>query len=106
MLSQREANGTDELTDAHPHGEPAPGGQVQLHHQIDVDKDTEQREPRQQWHLHTEGFSSWQTSQYFFFFVLLSESVKAFVPHSVPTSAKYVLVRIIKCYLQRRCLCN
>ncbi len=53
MLSQAVAKWTDVLTDTHPHGEAAPGGHVQLHHEIDVDKDTEQRQPGQQRHLHT-----------------------------------------------------
>ncbi len=50
-LSQAEAKWTDVLTDTHPHGEAAPGGHVQLHHEIDVDKDTEQGQPGQQRHL-------------------------------------------------------
>lgn len=35
-------------TNHHPDGEAAPCSQIQLHHEVDVDKNTEQRQPGEQ----------------------------------------------------------
>lgn len=36
------------LTDSHPDSKATPGCQIQLHHEINVDKDTEERQPGQE----------------------------------------------------------
>lgn len=39
------------LTNSHPNCKAAPRGQIQLHHEVDIDKNTEQGQPRQKRHL-------------------------------------------------------
>lgn len=46
MLSK--LKGALKRTDDHPHGEVDPRLHVQLHHEVDVDEDAEQRQPGQQ----------------------------------------------------------
>lgn len=44
-------DGQRHLTYGHPDGEAGPCASIQLHHEIDVHKDTEEGEQRQGWHL-------------------------------------------------------